>query len=193
LDWTSSEAIKLLSFLLPGFVAAWVFYGLTPYPKPSQFERLIHALILTAVVNAIIAILKTLLTNESWTAEITLAWSVCSAFIVGVVFAWLANKDALHRLLRSLGITIENSFPSEWYSAFVRHRSYVVLHLAGKRRLYGWAEEWPSSPTSGHFLIVDGEWLTEGNKSIPLQGVDTIVVPAKDVEIVEFMETNLKS
>jgi hypothetical protein len=97
------------------------------------------------------------------------------------------NNDSVHALLRKLGITYQNSFSSEWFSAFVRHRTYVVLHLSGNRRLYGWPEEWPSDPEKGHFLVVEAEWLTDKG-SIVLSTVETVVVPVKEVEMVEFMK-----
>ena len=51
----------------------------------------------------------------------------------------------------------------EWYSTFARlgDNSYVVLHLRGERRLYGYAEEWPGSSKEGHFRIAEPEWLGE--------------------------------
>src|SRR5476649_1991178 len=48
------DIFLLLTQLLPGFVAAWVIYGLTSYPRPSQFERAIQALIYSFLVGAII-------------------------------------------------------------------------------------------------------------------------------------------
>jgi chromate transport protein ChrA len=92
MDWTSSEIIAVLSFLLPGFVAAWVFHGLTPYPKPPQFERLISALILTAIVNAVVATVQ-LISDQTWTDEERLAIAVLVSVIVGVLFALMANRD----------------------------------------------------------------------------------------------------
>ena len=67
---------------------------------------------------------------------------------------------------------------------------YVVLHLHGQRRLYGWPEEWPSRPDEGHFRIAEGEWLV-GDERIPATGVTAIVVPAKEVDMVEFLRMAL--
>jgi hypothetical protein len=191
MDGSSSEFVAVLSFLLPGFVAAWVFHGLTPYPKPPQFERLIYALILTAIVNAFVNATKLFADGILWSDNGTLALAVAMAFATGGGFAFIANRDLAHRLLRRLQITRENSFPSEWYSAFSRHTSFVVLHLKGGRRLYGWPEEWPSSPDKGHFLIVDAEWLKDDNSSIELENVETVVVPVSEVEMVELMRPKL--
>lgn len=49
----SSELLELLRQLLPGFLTAWVFHALTAYPKQSQFERVIQALIFTLLVKVL--------------------------------------------------------------------------------------------------------------------------------------------
>ena len=53
MNWASSEIVGVLSFLLPGFVAAAIFYSLTSYPKPSPFDRVVQALIFTVIGKAI--------------------------------------------------------------------------------------------------------------------------------------------
>ena len=50
MDWASGDIVSVIYYLLPGFVAAWVFYGLTAHPKASPFERVVQALIFTVVV-----------------------------------------------------------------------------------------------------------------------------------------------
>lgn len=50
----SKEVVLVLVYLLPGFLAAWVFYGLTSHPKPSQFERVVQAVIFTFVIQTLI-------------------------------------------------------------------------------------------------------------------------------------------
>ena len=192
MSWVSSEVVSVLVFLLPGFVAAAVFYSLTSHPKPGAFDRIIQALIFTAVGQAITAVvvLDSTATGErteqfkSWEFLLSIAVSVALAFLA----AYVLNKDAAHRVLRRLGITRETSYSSELYSTFARHhRCYVVLHMKGKRRPYGWPEEWPSHPDEGHFRITDGEWLENGKRK-PATGVAAILVPVGEVEMVEFME-----
>ena len=40
----SKDLVSLLQYLLPGFLVAWVIYGLTSHEKPVQSERIIHQL-----------------------------------------------------------------------------------------------------------------------------------------------------
>ncbi len=54
----SKETIALLQYLLPGFLASWVFYGTTSHPKPQQFERVIQALIFTFLVQSLVPVAR---------------------------------------------------------------------------------------------------------------------------------------
>ena len=192
MNWASSEVVTILTFLLPGFVATAIFHSLTAHPKPNEFDRIVQALIFTTVVQAIVKgvpLVGSLAGVElSWTGESEIVVAVLVAVAVAVVAVYASNHDTLLRLFRWIGLTRETSYPSEWYSAFARNPDcYVVLHLKGERRLYGWPEEWPSRPDQGHFRIAEAEWLTEGER-LPLTGVSVILVPGEDVEMVEFLE-----
>ncbi|MCF7507299.1 DUF6338 family protein [Vibrio sp. L3-7] len=193
----SNNIIVLLQYLLPGFVAAWMFYSLTSYPKPSQFERIVQALIFTIFIQAIVksmeisvSYLKTQGFDLLLPEQFGLVGSVTTALVLGFLFVFFANNDYLHGLLRKANITRETSYPSEWFGAFLKDITYVVLHLEDERRLYGWPKEWPSEPTSGYFVITDPTWLNEDGSEISIPGVKHILIDANDVKWVEFMEKN---
>ena len=197
MNWASSEVVGILIFLLPGFVTASIFYWLTSHPKPSVFDRVIQALIFTVIGRVITDVSKELLVSICKIEENSLlikneafALSVLVAVLLALPFAYISNSDTVHSILRYFRITKETAYPSEWYSAFSRHPDcYVVLHLKGQRRLYGWPEEWPSRPDEGHFRIAEGEWLEE-DKRIPAKGVSAILIPVGEVEMVEFLNNN---
>ena len=67
-------------------------------------------------------------------------------------------------------------------------RAYLVLHLTGERRLYGWVVEWPNTSEHGHFVMAEAEWLLVNGDRIPLEGVEQIVIRVQDVEMVELMQ-----
>lgn len=194
MPWASSEVVNVLAFLLPGFVAAAIYYSLTSHPKPSAFERLIQALIFTAVIQAVVALLPDSLPSP----EIDIGadapwdpvWPVAIAVAVAFTIVVVVNYDLAHALLRRLRITRETSHASEWYAAFADNSGrYVVLHLDGKRRLFGWPTEWPSDPGKGHFRITEGEWLIDEGRQA-LEGVDGILIPVGEIEMVEFLHAN---
>lgn len=200
MNWASSEIVATLTFLLPGFIAAAVFYSLTSHPKPGAFERIVVALIFTLVGQTISELIfqqqngleYPLLALQGWQAAFSIFVAVC----LGLFATTITNNDWLHRPLRYVRITRENSYPSEWFSAFASHGdgSYVVLHLTGERRLYGYAEEWPSDPNVGHFRVAEAEWLKdeiEGETTgIPFSRVVSVLIPSTEVIMVEFLPMN---
>ncbi len=192
MNWASSEIVTVLTFLLPGFVASAIFHSLTAHPKPNEFDRIVQALIFTTVVQAIVKGIPLVQglsgADPIWMEDSEIVAAVLIAVVVALIAVYVSNHDTLHGFFRWIRLTKENSFPSEWYSTFARNPDcYVVLHLKGERRLYGWPEEWPSRPDQGHFRIAEAEWLTEeGPKQAT--GVSVILVPGDEVEMVEFLE-----
>lgn len=189
------EIIQVLQYLLPGLLAAWVFYGLTSFSKPSEFERIVQALIFTLLTQALVFIEKAAFhtvasasTTASWNDRLSVLCSTISAIALGLTFAFFANNDKFHALLRRARITKETSYPSEWYGAFDKNVTLVVLHLEGERRLYGWVVDWPSDPSNGQILLEQASWINDDGKETPLTGVKAILVNVKDVIWVEFME-----
>ena len=202
MDLPTSEIVKVIYALLPGFLTAWVFYGLTAHPRQGTFERVVQALIFTGIIQAIVLVIRgtvfflgrrTFILGQ-WTDDGAFVVSIGVALLLGHVIALFANKDWYHKFLREGklfrsigGITTRTSFPSEWFSAHNLDKRYLVLHLTGDRRLYGWPFEWPDQPDSGHFVIVEPEWILDDNSRAPLYNVERMIVPAKDVEMVEYL------
>ena len=184
----ASNVVSLLQYLLPGFLSAWVFYGFTSFQKPSQFERVVQALIFTLFVKILVfssGIGRHWGSNQ-WNSDVELAASVVIAVCLGFVFVYFANTDRFHSLIRKFGISKETSYPSEWFYGHSAH-ACIILHLIDKRKIYGWPKEWPTSHEKGYFLLKQAAWLDE-NKEIPLNEVETILIAAKDVKMIEFMK-----
>lgn len=187
-----SDIVKAIFQMLPGFISAWIFYGLTAHARPTPFERVVQAFIFTMFSEAIVIILSKCLLMAGpwlsfgvWTSDIAFVWKVFVSIVLGLTFACLANTNKLHQHLPDW-ITKRTSYPSEWFSAFSRHKLWVYLNLKGDRRIFGWAEEWPDESGKGHFLLATPEWILDDNTRVPLVGLERILVPAGDVEIVEF-------
>ena len=197
LIWSSSEVVTVLTFLLPGFVSAAVFYSLTSHPKPSNFASVVQALMFTAVVQAITVLLRVNLWE--WSQEIEVFVSVAIALPIGLIAALLSNLDLPHRIFRRARLTKENTYSSEWYSAFAGKENFVVLHLKDSRRFFGWPSEWPTDPERGHFRVTQGQWLTEERENSESpdvthyesenENVFELLIPVSEVAMVEFVYT----
>ena len=190
------KLVDVVRFLLPGFLTAWVFFGLTAHRKNTQFERTIEALIFTAIVQPLVAATKRILfwlgsrySFGVWTDDVALGWALAIGALLGLVLSVFANTDWVHWLLRKCRISTKTSYPSEWFRAFKDNNRWVVLHLVGphQRRLYGWADEWPDQSDSGHFVILQPHWLLI-DQCVPVHRVEKMLVPVTEVEMVEFIQ-----
>lgn len=187
--------IILFQFLLPGFLTAWVFHALSSYPKQSQFERIVQALIFTILIQVFSNITKHMLLYVGqcvslgvWDKDSELIASIICAFLLGLLLTYFSNNDKFHCFMRRLNITRETSYASEWFGAFSQNIGYVVLHLDGNRRIMGWPIEWPTEPKIGNFLLTDACWLSEENVITELSNVKVILIDSTKVEMVEFIK-----
>jgi hypothetical protein len=195
MDLPTRAILDLLTFLLPGFITAALVYNLTPAPRPVPFERVVQALIFTILIQSLVSSVQGVMlwlgrrlgAAGPWNETVQLGWAIALAAVLGLLLAWSQNSDRLHRILRTLRITHQTSFPSEWFGAMSQNRGYIVLHIKGERRLYGWPVEWPSVPDRGHFVMAEAEWLTNEG-SVVLDGVHRMVIRVEDVEMVEVMK-----
>jgi len=199
MGYVTNELINLFNFLLPGFITSFLFYSLTSFPKKSEFELVVMALIYTVVINSIVEVLSWVLlaignngfSIAEWSSTAKVLWSVFFALLFGFLLPFLYNNDLLHKLLRKLKITNQTSYPTEWYGQFSETRLYVVLHFNDRRRIMGWPLEWPSSPKNGHFVLENAVWLNEidgETQKIELSNVEKIMLDAANINMVEFMK-----
>lgn len=191
----SAGVISLLVFLLPGFVAAWVFYSFTSHPRPERLERIVEVLIYTFVVQALVPVLKwgllwlgELIPVLPWSDDARLVASLVVALAIGAAATVCTNKDFPHRLLRKhRRLTVRTTHPSEWFCAFSTIQTQVTLNFKDGRRLQGWPRDWPPSPDAGQFVLQDPAWI-DGDSYVELPQIDSLVVPVSKVEFVEFMK-----
>ncbi len=144
----SQETVTILYFLLPGFVAATVFYLFTPHRRTTEIsERTIEAFILTGVVQFFVMMIKSLalwigklVALCAWTENTSLGVGLLLALLVGFTLVYCSNNDLPHKFLRELPyneglrkcwclrwlgkwldgkcLTKETTFPTEWCKAF---------------------------------------------------------------------------
>jgi hypothetical protein len=193
MDDLFKEVVPLLQYLIPGFMATWIFYSLTAYKRPDSFGQIIQALIFTFIIQSVVVSLEWisvrfgyLYSFGQWGPAAQSVTAGIVAITLGLVSCKLANNDKLHTFLRAKKITKQASFPSEWFSAFLKRQRFVILHLKDERRLYGWPEEWPSQPSNGQFVIGTPSWINEAGDEMPLKA-DAVLIDSKNVQWVEFI------
>jgi hypothetical protein len=194
----TSELINLFSFLLPGFITSFLFYSLTSFPKKSEFEAVVIALIYTVIINVIVELMGNAFISigcffsiGEWNQVSKTLCSILIAIIIGLVWSRLYNNDIIHKFLRKIKITNQSSYPSEWYGMFSETKKYVILNLKDERRIMGWPAEWPNYPDKGHFILENAKWLVDKagkTTEIPLETIEKIMINVDNIEIVEFVK-----
>lgn len=186
---TSESLISVLQYLLPGLVSAWIFYGFTPYDRPEHFERIVQALIFTAVVQAIT---DSILIFAPGIPIPSLAVSLLVAVPIGFTAVQIANRDTLHRWLRSLRWTGETSFASEWYRAFDQYSpGYVLVELRDGRQVSGYVLAWASRPSGGHLGLQNVEWLgSEPHVLGAPSAIKELLIPVEEILMLYFLEAD---
>ena len=196
MDGLVKEVIPLLQYLIPGFLATWIFYSLTAFKRPDAFGQIVQALIFTFVIQSLVMGLESvlLLMGErlfsigSWNQKTETLWSAVIAVLLGLMCCHITNSDKLHGVLRLLGITTQKSFPCQWYSVFSSKPGFVMLHLVGGKRLFGWPREWPSEPSNGQFVLEFPRWLNSAGVPLP-ERPSAAVVDVSKIHWVEFVDT----
>lgn len=192
----SKDVVALLQYLAPGFLMAWVFFGMTSHNKPVQFERVVQALVFTVFIQVAVSIEKWGLLALGrkyfvlgpWTENIALGASIGSALALGLLVAFASNSDAVHKLLRRLKISTRSNHPSEWYQAFCADPCWVVIRLKedGKRYM-GWPSIWASDPKSGHMYLTKVQRLYDDQEPTDLIQLDGILFNVEEIQWVEFL------
>lgn len=190
----SQEIIALLQYLLPGFLMAAIYYGLTSHPRPSQFERVVQALLFTVTVQAVLDVIRASAgwlrmdsVQGAWTSDVELAARFIIAFAAGIILSAASNRDIVHAALRRLGVTHRSALAGEWYAVFATTREHVILNLSDGSRITGWPQQWPSDPKNGHFFITQCAWISP-TRAVDGCDIEGILINAADVTRVEFIK-----
>lgn len=187
----STDLVQLVTYLLPGFLTAWIFYGLTPFRKPSEFERIIQALVFTGIIRLFVLPINFVcnLYNIKMPTEVEFLASWVVALLLGVVSSRCVNTGWLHAKLRKCKLTNSMSLPSSWAQTLSINDGEVKLFLKDdKRILVGWTYIHPDMPDDGEFVIEDPTWETEEGESKRLEGCKYLIVRAQDVAHVGIVD-----
>lgn len=191
---TLGELTSVLRFVLPGLVVAWVFYGLTSYEKPGEFERVAQALVFTALLEVLS---RGMLAVGTWLGDAGLSLlptpeiatlSTVLAIPFGLLVAYTLNNDTIHAWLRRHAFTAKSGRADQWDTAFRVCGPYAVLDLADGRRVFGLMLEWPDRPSQGHFILREHQWTDAHGLALSKPAPGAILVSAKEVTRVEFVE-----
>lgn len=190
-------ALFLFLYLLPGFLGAVVYDYLVERQRPTNFDRIIEALVLTLVssVAAHTVFQVPLLPNISVSKETPLTQilsvfltssivyvSLC-AIAISAIFAVLNNQNAIYSVLNWLRLTYKHGDWDVWQDTFYKHRKYWInVRFKDGRSLVGWPQYYSATAKPREIFVADATWW-EPDETGTLTSVD---VPGPGVYISDF-------
>lgn len=189
----SAEIIPVLQQLMPGFLSMLVFYWLAESPKPADFEKVLQALIATAIIQTLVSLIENLCyfvgryhAFGQWSESSSNWAAMFLALMMGLILAHLCNNDTAFNIARKYKLTTRASQNDVIHIHKALAHCGVVLHFTDGRRLMGYLEAYPNAKQSGIYLVSSPTWITGGSmQQCPL--TKSIMINATDVQWVEFL------
>lgn len=197
MTWVNTDIIHIFMFLLPGVLAATIFYSITAFIKPPPFGQIFHALAFTAFGQAATSVIQILIRQSNpdsiWLQSLILALPTTTAVLAALILAILINRDLIHKKLRSIGVTRETPYPTIITAFQIYDNCYVILHLKDSRRIFGYVIQWPTTPQDNHLNLTEAQWLSHDssnhNPDDPRR-IYAILISLNDIAFIEFIHAN---
>lgn len=202
----SFEALQVLAFLIPGFLASATLDMLMTRRERTQLGHVIEALIFSLLVYAILALvglgipvhLTVTQAQESAGASQTrivydavgLLVLVGLSILFPAVVASAANHDVPMRLARRLGATQRTGRATVWQDVFCGCSGYVVVHLEDGRRICGWPKYYSEKPEERCVYLEDARWIEEGRYQ-PIEAQGIMLDSHSGIVFIEVLEPRL--
>lgn|GEM_PF-5970834 len=168
-----SGAVFIFFYLLPGFLGAMLYDYLSERDKPTNFDRIIDALVLTLVSSVLVhlcfgvPLLPTIKVDDHtavtdivslFISKNILYISLCSV-VISIIFSFLNNYGIIYYVLRFIKFTYKNGNLDVWYDTFCKHQGYwICIRYSDGRSLVGWAKFYSSYGKPRELFIAEANW-----------------------------------
>lgn len=202
---TTSEAFGILLLLLPGFACAYIVEKLTVRKKQSDFDKVIEAFLFSLILYIVVApffdftlplVWNRLTLSGSEQYILHLRWlylavlAICAA-VLAIIYSANLNHDWVLRLLRKIGVTQRTARNTIWNDTFQDiQASYVLVEIAGNRRLIGFVRYYSDDPEENSIFLEDAAWILddEGTQQ-PILGPGILLTRLSGIESISFLGT----
>lgn len=191
----SLDAIRVLSFLIPGFIASKVFDVLFERPERSEFGRIVEALIFSMLIYTAYAPIMGISpvriedenTRQLLYSPAGFALLVSLSVIIPGILAGVATNGIHIWIARKLRLTNRTGKNSVWLDVFESKKNFVEINLKDGRVFRGWPE-YVGSRCDEQWIylhnpecLVDGKWTSMGIHGVMLNRIN------RDDEAIEYI------
>jgi hypothetical protein len=168
----STEALKILLVLLPGFLCAKLLSWFCPRPQQSDMERVVDALLYSFVTYVIFLLIfglpATILRRH-------IAVLIAVPFALAASVAFFVTNDSAGALLRWLNLTHRTTRPSIWHDVFHKYSGYVLVELEDYRWVFGWVEFYSDFPNPPTLFLKDACWINQTGARQQIDGPGILI------------------
>lgn len=201
----SVEALLILLFLAPGFLASLIFNAVTSRKEKDAFSKVTESLIFSLIIYGSVAVVSGNLpvriqVNQNVEAKAQfysvafdrrlLIYVIIASVILPLVLGWLRNRDYLMRPLRSARITDRTARETTWLDVFTEQQRYVIVTLTDGRRIFGWPMYYSTDPAEGTLYLYKPAWIDNDNRYVDIPGHGLFLVKKESIEHILFTETD---
>lgn len=191
----SAQALAVLLFLLPGFVASRIVGAVAVRRAKGHLGEIVEALILSYLIYLALEAVGWGVLVPSPVAESTARVAFGRAavsLVLAVVFALLygasINHDWHMQLLRWMKVTVRTARTSTWLDVFTEQRGGIVVRYADGRRLAGWPAFYSDDPEEGLLYLRSPAWIDNAGNWHSVEG-DGILIDVRDgIDSIEFLK-----
>ena len=196
----TAEALAVLLFLLPGFLASRIVGAIAVRRAQGNVGAIVEALILSVLIYlALDTIGWEGLVHASGSGrfpqvELGLVWGpLALAVLFALLYGASINHDWHMQLLRWMRVTPRTARTSTWLDVFAEQRGGVVVNYADGRRLTGWPAFFSDDPEEGLLYLRSPAWAgSDGNwRSAESDG---ILIDVRDgIDSITFLEGGVEN
>jgi len=199
------QALAVLFFLLPGFLAAYILQTLVPRPKQTDLDKIIEALIFSFVIYLASALIIGTKLPVSWHVEtdpsgnstyaIGASWwklltLLALPIVLGFVVAFLMQRDYFLRAMRWAKLTNRTSRASTWNDVLQDVDGVAQIELADGRSVMGWVLYYSDDADDPSIFLQRAAWVNaETNELEPIPGPGIPLTKEAGIRSVMFLDT----
>jgi len=205
-------AVFIAFYLLPGLLGTVVYDYLVEGEKRDNFERVLHAFVLTLVSTLMVHGVFGLpllpagdVGNDTPVTRVleavldkNLLYVSCSSVFIAVAVAALNNHGVIYRLLKALKLTHKVSSVDVWQDTFNRHaRQWIRVTFSDGRVLVGWPKHYSATGKPRELFVANATWwVTDENGevgTIDITGPGVYIADFSRVTMVELLDGQEKT
>jgi len=191
------QAMQILIFLIPGFLADSVYNGLVVRSQPKEFKLIIEALIFSVLIYTpfycLYERLPILFSKEkdliiySFNAS-SLSILLLFSVLVPIIFSYIVNNDIHMKILRFLKISPKTAAETVWLDVFYNYKNFIIINFEDGRRIYGWPMYYSKTPQNPFIFLYKPEWINNKNEFIELNIEGILITPEMKIQSIEFLK-----